>query len=166
MEQLSITRFTQATQPFAGHFKTLQPMRKVPKVKRPVGRPHKRPYDDPETQVQQTQDRAEIGLTSQNDVTPSPKRIRAAYSLEKKKEVVEYALSHSIYQACKHFNLSTGTVWPWMKMDFAKEKTVVYRAAGGGRKLSYPTEIEEELVKWVLEQQDLHLAVSVGNIID
>lgn len=129
MEQLSITRFTQATQPFAGHFKTLQPMRKVPKVKRPVGRPHKRPYDDPETQVQQTQDHAEIGLTSQSDVTPSPKRIRAAYSLAKKKEVVEYALSHSIYQACKHFNLSTGTVLPWMKIDFAKEKTVVYRAA-------------------------------------
>ena len=45
-------------------------------------------------------------------------------------------------------------------------KTVVYRAAGGGQKLSYPTEIEEELVKWVLEQRDLHLAVSVGNIID
>lgn len=53
-----------------------------------------------------------------------------------------------------------------MKIDFAKEKTVVYRAAGGGRKLSYPTQIEEELVKWVLEQRDLHLSVSVGNIID
>ena len=86
--------------------------------------------------------------------------------MAKKIEVVEYALKHSIYQACKHFNLSTGTVWPWMKMDFAKEKTVVYRAAGGGRKLSYPTEIEEELVMWVLEQRDLHLAISVRNIID
>ena len=116
MEQLSITRFTQATQPFVGHFKTLQPMKKVPEVKRPVGRPRKRSYDDPETQVQQTQDRAEIGLTSQNDVTSSPKRIRAAYSLTKKKEAVEHALSHSIYQACKHFNLSTGTVcWRCLK---------------------------------------------------
>lgn len=86
--------------------------------------------------------------------------------MAKKIEVVEYALKHSIYQACKHFNLSTGTVWPWMKVDFAKEKTVVYRAAGGGRKLSYPTEIEEELVTWVLEQRDLHLAISVRNIID
>ena len=47
-----------------------------------------------------------------------------------------------------------------MKMDFSKEKTVVYRAAGGGQKLTYLTEIEEELVKWVLE----HLAISVRNI--
>ena len=44
---------------------------------------------------------------------------------------MEYALSHSTYQACKHFNFSMATVWPWIKIDFAKEKTVVYRVAGG-----------------------------------
>ena len=53
-----------------------------------------------------------------------------------------------------------------MKIDFSKENTVVFRVAGSGRKLSYPMEKEEELVAWVLEQRDLHLAVSVQHVID
>ena len=35
-----------------------------------------------------------------------------------------------------------------------------------GRKLSYPIEKEEQLVAWVLEQRDLHLAVTIQHIID
>ena len=55
MEQVSIKQFTQPTRPFAsfkGPPRTLQPMRHVAKVKRPVGRPRKRPCEEPETQVQ------------------------------------------------------------------------------------------------------------------
>ena len=49
-------------------------MRKVPPVKRRVGRPRKRPHDDPETQVQQTHNHEEIGPSSQSDMTPKPKK--------------------------------------------------------------------------------------------
>ena len=83
-------------------------------------------------------------------------------------QVVKYAEEHSVYQASKHFNISLGTIGPWMKIDFSKENTVgrvVFRVAGSGRKLSYPME-EEELVAWVLEQRDLHLAVSIQHVID
>ena len=43
-------------------------------------------------------------------------------------------------------------------------KSTAYCISGAGRKLSYPVEKEEELLQvhaWVLEQRDLHLAVSV-----
>ena len=53
-----------------------------------------------------------------------------------------------------------------MSLDFSSTKTTLYRSSGAGRKLSYPVEIEEQLVQWVLEQCDLHLAVTVQNIID
>ena len=80
--------------------------------------------------------------------------------------MVKYAKEHSVYQASKDFNISLGTIGPWMKIDFSKENTVVFRVAGSGRKLSYPMEKEEELVAWVLEQRDLHLAVSIQHVID
>ena len=79
---------------------------------------------------------------------------------------MEYAKQYSMYQACKHYKLSAGTVWPWVKLDFSKESCVVYRSTGAGRKLSYPIEKENKLVQWVLEQRDVHLAVSVEHIID
>lgn len=84
----------------------------------------------------------------------------------KKQQVVKYAKEHSIYQASKHFHLSPGTIGPWMKIDFSKENTVLFRVAGSGRKLSYPIEKEEQLVAWVLEQRDVHLAVTIQHIID
>ena len=50
----------------------------------------------------------------------------------------KYAKEHSVYQASKHFNLSLGTIGPWIKIDFSKENTVVFRVVRSGRKLSYP----------------------------
>ena len=78
----------------------------------------------------------------------------------------KYAKEHSVYQASKHFNLSLGTIGPWIKIDFSEENTVVFRVVRSGRKLSYPMEKEEQLVAWVLEQRDLHLADSIQHIID
>ena len=48
--------------------------------------------------------------------------------------------------------LSLGTIGPWMKIDFSKENTVVFRVAKSGRKLSYPMEKNQQLVAWILEQ--------------
>ena len=53
-----------------------------------------------------------------------------------------------------------------MSLDLSSTKATVYYTSGAGRKLSYPVEKEEELLQWVLEQCDLHLAVTVQNIID
>ena len=86
--------------------------------------------------------------------------------MTKKEEVVAYAKAHSIYQASQHFKLSAGTIGPWMKIDFSKVKATVFRTPGSGRKLTYPMEKEQELVQWVLEQRDLHLAVSVQSLMD
>lgn len=45
-----------------------------------------------------------------------------------------------------------------------KEYSVPYKRCRG--KLSYPEEKELELLQWVLEQHDLHLAVTIQNIVD
>lgn len=167
MEQVSIKQFTQPTQPFAsfkGPPRTLQPMRQVPKVKRPVGRPRKRSCEEPETQVQPSE-HSDTSQGSSESSKPS-KKVRAAYTIAKEQQVVKNAKEHSIYQASKHFHLSPGTIGPWTKIDFSKENTVLFRVAGSGRKLSYPIEKEEQLVAWVLEQRDLHLAVTIQHIID
>ena len=167
MEQLSIKQFTQPAQPFTpfkGPLRTLQPMRQIPKAKKPVGRPRKRPREDPGTQVQPSR-RRDTSQGSCESSNPS-KKVRAAYTVEKKQQVVKYAKVHSIYQASKHFHISPGTIGPWMKIDFSKENTLLFRVAGSGRKLSYPIEKEERLVAWVLEQRDLHLAVTIQHIID
>lgn len=139
-------------------------MRHVAKVKRPVGRPRKRPCEEPETQVQPSE-HSDTSQGSSESSKPS-KKVRAAYTIAKKQQVVKYAKEHSIYQACKHFHLSPGTIGPWMKIDFSKENIVLFRVAGSGRKLSYPIEKEEQLVAWVLEQRDVHLAVTIQHIID
>ena len=110
MEQVSIKQFTQPTQPFAsfkGPPRTLQPMRQVPKVKRPVGRPRKRPCEEPETQVQPSE-HSDTSQGSSESSKPS-KKVRAAYTIAKKQQVVKNAKEHSIYQASKHFHLSPGT---------------------------------------------------------
>ena len=162
MEQPSIKNFFQPADPnaprvFSSQPRSLQPLVHAPKAKRPVGRPRKTPV------VEATPTREASPL---KDTPPPAKRIRASYSMKKKYEVVQYAKKHSVYQACRHFGLSTGTVGPWMSLDFSSTKATVYRTSGAGRKLSYPVEKEEELLQWVLEQRDLHLAVTVQNIMD
>ena len=147
---------------------TLQPMRKAPPIKRPVGRSRKRPI------MEITSDEQVPAIPSQEDCVSSPspveqsvaKKVRASYTMKKKEEVVTYAKAHSIYQASQHFGLSTGTIGPWMKIDFSKLKATVFQTPGSGRKLTYPMEKEQELVQWVLEQRDLHLAVSVQSLMD
>ena len=90
-----------------------EPMRKAPPVKRPVGRPRKRPI------IETTSDEQVPAIPSQEDCVSSPspveqsvaKKVRASYTM-KKEEVVTYAKVHSIYQASQHFGLSTGTTGP------------------------------------------------------
>ena len=160
MEQSLIRNFFKRADPNAPvatpkRIRSLQPMTVVPKAKRPVGRPRKRPSSPGE--------QTPIDV---NPVLPSPKRIRASYTMKKKQQVVECARKHTLYQACKRFNLSKGTVWPWMSINFDIAKATVYRSSGTGRKLSYPLEKETELVQWVLEQRDIQLAMSVQSIIN
>ena len=72
--------------------------------------------------------------------------------------MVKYA---SVYHASKYINISLGTIGPWMKIDFSKENTGI-QSCWKWKK----AELSNELVAWVLEQRDLHLAVSIRHVID
>ena len=118
MEQPSI-KFFQPADPnaprvFSSQPRSLQPLVHAPKAKRPVGRPTPRRRE----------------ASPPKDTPPPAKRIRASYSMKKKYEVIQYAKKHSVYQACRHFGLSTGTVGPWMSLDFSSTKATVYRTSG------------------------------------
>lgn len=115
--------------------------------KRPVGRPRKPPIPSPSTK-------------------PKEKQTRMSHSIQKKQEVVEYAKKHSIYKASIHYGLSCGTIGPWVKKDFSNMEGHKRRSSGGGRKLSYPPEIEEQLTEWILEQRDLQPNLSIQDIVD
>ena len=126
MEQPSIKKFFQPADPnaprvFSSQPRSLQPSVHAPKAKRPVGRPRKTPA------IEATPRRREA--SPPKDTPPPAKRIRAFYSMKKKYEVVHYAKKHSVYQACRHFGLSTGTVGPWMSLDFSSTKATVYRTS-------------------------------------
>ena len=125
MEQSLIKNFFKPADPNAPRrIHTLQPLVHVPKAKRPVGRPRKRPpMPIEETPFEET-------LVEDHPVQLTSKRIRASYTM-KKQEVVAYAKKHTLYQACKHFGLSKGTVWVSLELSnslpikWCREKAVL-----------------------------------------
>ena len=131
MEQAKLQKFFKPANPNAplssapSCTRHLQPMLRAPKAKRSVGRPRKRPISEVSPQ-------REASPVEPKDTPPPPKRIRASYSMKKKYEVVQYAKKNSIYQACQQFNLSTGTVGPWMSLDFSSPKSTIFHASGAG----------------------------------
>lgn len=105
------------------------------------------------------------GEQNEEEQTPSKKR-RRSFTVEKKREVVEYAKKHSLYKAAVEYNLSCGTIGPWMKKDFSSMNTTSVRAHGSGRKLSYPQRFEPEIAQWILEKRDLQPSITTQEIIE
>ena len=128
MEQATIKKFFQAADPnaprvFSSRSRHLQPVAHVPKAKRPVGRPRKVPL----TKGTPVREASPV-----KDTPPPAKKIGTSYSMKKKYEVVQFAKKYSIYQACRHFDLSSGTVGPWMSLDFSSTKATLYHSSGAG----------------------------------
>ena len=121
---MKIGQFFKPAPPDAVRVLTLTPMRHVPKAKRPVARRRKRVAVDHVVPASPVKD----NLPEEHP----KKKIRASYSMSKKQEVVDYAKQTSIYQAGQLYGLSTGTIGPWMKINFSKVKSSVYRSKGVG----------------------------------
>ena len=71
----------------------------------------------------------------------------------------------SVSDMARKYNLPRSTFNSWERELRLKKKKVsnykkdVHLRVGSGRQLSYPKEIDEELVEWVLVRRDCHLPV-------
>jgi hypothetical protein len=89
---------------------------------------------------------------------------RNSYSIEKKQEVVNYAVKNGRNEAARHFELDNSMVGRWMKASekwFEKNKNT--KKIGSGRKEFFP-EAEKKLYDWIIEQRKKGLGVSYTSV--
>ena len=86
------------------------------------------------------------------------KRIHKMYSRAHKKKVAYYARHHGIRKAARYYGVQHRNVQRWVKEqvnEIAKPtSTKCLNKKGQGRKISYPRELEEKLLAWILEKRD------------
>ena len=78
------------------------------------------------------------------------------YSRGQKSEVAYYARHHGIRKAAKHYGIHHRNAQRWMKDQVTAIKNPKKRAnkKGQGRKTTYPQELEEKLLSWILEKRE------------
>jgi hypothetical protein len=75
----------------------------------------------------------------------------------------EYARHHEVRVAARHFGVHRRNAGHWLKenLDAMKGRKKRKNNKGLGHKLSYPVELDEQFLQWVLEKRDLQLAVTI-----
>lgn len=91
------------------------------------------------------------------------------YSSHQKAKVAHYARFHGARAAARKFKIHHRNAQHWLKEELdkkkLKKKPLRKFRKGQGRKISYPIDIEEELVAWILKKRDeSNLAVSTNMI--
>ena len=125
-------------------------------------RPVRRPKKNPQTTSQMSE---ESQQTSKEELTVSKRSAYRVYSLRQKLEIVCYAHQNSEAAASWHFVVSRstftggGTSTRNLSRKFLLSLKKNHLKKGGGRPISYPQELDEELLAWVLQQRDLQLIV-------
>ena len=117
----------------------------------------KESHSDPD-ESKGTESSMEKSETTELEVerTASAKRL---YNTKQKRIIVAYAKQHSFAAATQKFSVPRSTIGRWM-IDGYFERDTTKRGVkkGAGRPL---TEIDEQLLIWVLENRDLHLSISI-----
>ena len=129
----------------------------IGKRKRPVGRPRKAPPPKrPAKLVDYSSSSQEEPTDECNKSTTNKKRIHRMYSMKQKKKVAYYARHHGICKASRHFGVHHKNVQRWVKNQVSSIKNPRKRAKGKGqgRKISYPQDLEDKSVAWILEKRE------------
>ena len=107
------------------------------------------------------------------------KCIRQIYSASQKAKITQYTRHHGARAAGKHFGIHHKNCQRWLKEELDKTKNPSKHCRkfkkGQGRKLSYSHELEEQLVKWILEKREksnvavstemIRLKVAISNLL-
>ena len=98
------------------------------------------------------------GVTTERQVRP----MKRLYHPKQKRTVVSYAKAHSVTAATKHFSIPRTTINRWMVDGYFNRKVSKKGVKkGGGRPITYSSEIEEKILTWVLENRDLQLPITI-----
>ena len=143
------------------------------KKKRPVGRPRKQTQTNPSLSMlpatrlvdySSTESEANLvnagaAASTSNDEAEArkqPKKLRKMYSKGQKKKVEDYARFHGVRKAAKEFKVSHSNVIRWKKKEVSAIRNPSKRShrRGQGRKVSYPKDLEDKLVAWILEKRE------------
>ena len=140
------------------------------KKKRPLGRPRKVPvaakgtklvdYSSSEDDCDQVSVSTSSGTAeslSKKDAPVKKKQLHKMYSRKQKSAVALYARHHGIRAAARHFGVHHKNVQRWRNEQVSKIRNPHKRAnkKGQGRKISYPQDIEDKIVTWILEKRDV-----------
>lgn len=137
-------------------------------VKRPVGRPRKQPLqsqgaDAAEAQHGHAHDEEErAGSSSPGSSSSGSARIHRRYSHAQKRKIAGYARHHGLRPAERKFGVHRCNIKRWRDdlVDEVRGRKGRFNRKGQGRKTSYPKDIDEALVQWILELRDQQLPVS------
>ena len=79
---------------------------------------------------------------------------------QKERKAADYSRYHGIRKAARHFKVSHCNVIRWKKerVTALKNPNKRHHRRGQGRKLSYPPELENNLVAWILEKRESECA--------
>ena len=142
------------------------------KKKRPVGRPRKLTKTDPSSSTlpasrlvdysstESEADHVNAGAATSTcndeaEARKQPKKLRKMYSKGQKKKVADYARFHGVRKAAKEFKVSHSNVIRWKKeVSRIRNPSKRSHRRGQGRKVSYPKDLEDKLVAWILEKRE------------
>ena len=86
------------------------------------------------------------------------KVIRTRYSATQKKKIADYARFHGCRAAARHFKIHHRNAERWLKEELHntrhRHRPRYVNKKGQGRKISYPSDLELELLQWVLEKRE------------
>ena len=87
-----------------------------------------------------------------------------AYTVGEKKAILEETKLYSTREVAKKYCMNEATIRRWRTQDLHLQRHKSGRRYGGGHPLSYPIELEQDIVTWVLQRRDKNLAVSRNSI--
>ena len=91
-----------------------------------------------------------------------------AYTVAEKQAIVQEAKERGIRVTAADRRIAVGTLHGWMKANFTEIQSQTkkgVRRAGGGRKLAIG-DSDDEILKWILQQREMHIPVSRQSIQD
>ena len=143
--------------------KSAEPPSKKPK--RGPGRPRKQPPVQPGTSPSHEDDDHDSNNNQEGsqDVegVEQIKKTKRAYTVDQKERIVAYSSRHSVIQASKYFDVPRTTILRWTTDGyFTRDTTKKGNKKGAGRPVSYGTDIDQQLLVWLLDARDKQLPIT------
>ena len=140
-------------------------------VPRAVGRPRKRPClsmsSDQSASSSSATDKSGTSTSSSEPVlSTSSLAVRGkyrAYSVLEKQAIVSEAREQGIRVTASNRRIAVSTLAGWMRGNFGGITSKTKKGArcqGGGRKVAIGADSDDVILKWILEQRELHVPVS------